>query len=270
MKLSRENIVFIALALAGSAFFVVGLIGRAGYDISFIPFADKFFPSTAYVDPCEQHPCYGSDNLKRDFPPGHDPNDLPESMKDLMKQYSSASEGSMQAKGEGEYTVRKIVSHYPHTDTNSETTLIVYENGSTGHTKEILCLFPPDFQLDDNLSTPKLEEMAIPLNARKVIALRKSGKSDDAIFQMMYEQDAKFQAGVDRVRAANPNMTEFEKLKFPEAMLNIYAGLDNYGNLKEDAKVPTPSLTGIETVRVLRQEQEYAFGETGYLCKKVR
>ena len=45
------------------------------------------------------------------------------------------------------YVVKSIQSHYPHGDQNSQTTLIVYLNGNSGHTKEILCAFPPSLQL---------------------------------------------------------------------------------------------------------------------------
>ncbi len=45
------------------------------------------------------------------------------------------------------YTVKSIESHYPHGDKNSETTIIVFLKGDTGHTKEILCAFPPSIKL---------------------------------------------------------------------------------------------------------------------------
>ena len=45
------------------------------------------------------------------------------------------------------YTVKSIQSHYPQGDNNSETTLIVYLKGNSGHTKEVLCAFPPTLKL---------------------------------------------------------------------------------------------------------------------------
>lgn len=51
------------------------------------------------------------------------------------------------------FTVKAIQSHYPHSDDNSQTTLIIYDSGNTGFVRKILCLFPPDFQLDGGLSS---------------------------------------------------------------------------------------------------------------------
>jgi hypothetical protein len=42
------------------------------------------------------------------------------------------------------YVVKKIKSHHLVTDEDSETTLIVYENGNSGHVKKILCRFAED------------------------------------------------------------------------------------------------------------------------------
>ncbi|MCK9360902.1 hypothetical protein M0Q28_01600 [Patescibacteria group bacterium] len=52
-----------------------------------------------------------------------------------------------------EYIVRSISSHYEHLNDNSETTLIVYESGDSGNVKQVLCLFPPDFHLDNNVTS---------------------------------------------------------------------------------------------------------------------
>ncbi len=46
------------------------------------------------------------------------------------------------------FFVHSVSSHYPHPGKNSETTLRVFVSGNTGHVKEILCLFPPEFQLN--------------------------------------------------------------------------------------------------------------------------
>ena len=76
--------------------------------------------------------------------------------------------GSYSARGKV-YTVRKIDSHYPDPDQNTQTTLIVYKNGSSGHTEEILCLFPPGFLLIDVSSWP-----TIPVsNKRRWIGINK-------------------------------------------------------------------------------------------------
>jgi len=45
------------------------------------------------------------------------------------------------------YAVRSVQSYYPHENENTQVTLIVYEKGESGHVKEVLCLFPPGFQL---------------------------------------------------------------------------------------------------------------------------
>lgn len=51
------------------------------------------------------------------------------------------------------YTVKSITSHYPRGDNNSQTTIIVYLKGNSGHTKEILCAFPPDVILEGSNET---------------------------------------------------------------------------------------------------------------------
>ena len=48
------------------------------------------------------------------------------------------------------YMVKSIQSHYPQGEQNSETTLIVYLKGNSGHTKKILCAFPPSLRLVGN------------------------------------------------------------------------------------------------------------------------
>ena len=52
----------------------------------------------------------------------------------------------------GIYSVRRVQSHYPQDDENSQTSLIVYLSGASGHVSEILCLFPPSFRLRRNAS----------------------------------------------------------------------------------------------------------------------
>ncbi len=42
------------------------------------------------------------------------------------------------------YTVASIKSHEPQAGDNSETTLMIFINGQSGHVKELVCLFPPD------------------------------------------------------------------------------------------------------------------------------
>ena len=55
-----------------------------------------------------------------------------------------------------EYYVRSISSHYEHPNDNSETSLVVYESGQSGNVKNILCLFPPDFHLDNGARSSTL------------------------------------------------------------------------------------------------------------------
>ena len=46
------------------------------------------------------------------------------------------------------YSVASIISHEPKAGDNSETTLMIFINGQSGHVKELVCLFPPDVFLD--------------------------------------------------------------------------------------------------------------------------
>ena len=47
------------------------------------------------------------------------------------------------------YTVHSVQSHYPHKNANSQTTLVVYMKGETGHVMEVECGFPPGFRLTE-------------------------------------------------------------------------------------------------------------------------
>ena len=51
------------------------------------------------------------------------------------------------------YSVKTIQSHYPQQNGNSQTTVIVYLSGESGHVKEILCHFPPDVILQSSPET---------------------------------------------------------------------------------------------------------------------
>ncbi|MEE8236237.1 MAG: hypothetical protein V3R53_05530, partial [Gammaproteobacteria bacterium] len=42
------------------------------------------------------------------------------------------------------YSVASIISHEPKAGDNSETTLMIFINGQSGHVKELVCLLPPD------------------------------------------------------------------------------------------------------------------------------
>lgn len=44
------------------------------------------------------------------------------------------------------------------------------------------------------------------------------------MFQQLLSSDPEFKAKVDRVQQANPNMSDFERMKFPSAMLDIHLG----------------------------------------------
>ena len=46
------------------------------------------------------------------------------------------------------YRVASIKSHDPRPGDNSETTLMIFINGQSGHVKELVCLFPPDVILE--------------------------------------------------------------------------------------------------------------------------
>lgn len=61
------------------------------------------------------------------------------------------------------------------------------------------------------------------------------GKTDDsAIFTQLLQSDPEFKAKVERVQTANPNMTPFEKMKFPSAMIDIHLGKRPRTNSKLD------------------------------------
>ncbi len=46
------------------------------------------------------------------------------------------------------YTVQSIKSHSPQKDANSQTHIVVYMEGDSGHVKEIFCEFPPSLKLE--------------------------------------------------------------------------------------------------------------------------
>lgn len=46
------------------------------------------------------------------------------------------------------YTVQSIKSHVPQKNANSQTHIVVYLEGDSGHVKEIFCEFPPDLKLE--------------------------------------------------------------------------------------------------------------------------
>lgn len=53
----------------------------------------------------------------------------------------------------------------------------------------------------------------------------RSQTSDSAIFNNLIGSDPKFKEGVDRVQSMNPDMSGFEKVKFPSAMIDLYYGI---------------------------------------------
>ena len=44
----------------------------------------------------------------------------------------------------GVHQVKSIQSHYPKENSNSETIIVVFIKGNSGHVKEVLCQFAPD------------------------------------------------------------------------------------------------------------------------------
>lgn len=187
--------------------------------------------------------------------------------------------------GKDVFTVRKITSHYPHRDTNSETTLIVYENGDTGHTKEVLCLFPPDFQLDGDLSTPKLDEMEIPVSIRQArdLFFGRCNENHSCVYQAMASENPTqlLRARTivqQKVEESNNNETwalayqlsdEAQQSDFLDkwSLQLVYKGFDD--TVYSEEKAVVPELSGVTKVRVGEAAQEYMYGKTGYLCDKV-
>jgi hypothetical protein len=47
------------------------------------------------------------------------------------------------------YMVHSVKSHYSHDNANSQTDIVVYVKGNSGHVMEVFCAFPPDFRLTD-------------------------------------------------------------------------------------------------------------------------
>ena len=47
------------------------------------------------------------------------------------------------------YFVKAIKSHHPYALQNSQTTLILYNKGRSGHVKEVLCQFPPNTDISN-------------------------------------------------------------------------------------------------------------------------
>ena len=74
------------------------------------------------------------------------------------------------------YTVKAIESHYHHENQNSETSLIVYEKGNSGHVKEIFCRFPPGFKLSGSNETgwSGIEKVRVGKEAEKYLFGRQS------------------------------------------------------------------------------------------------
>ncbi len=185
----------------------------------------------------------------------------------------------------GTFTVRTISSHYPHGDENSETTLIVYENGESGHTKEVLCMFPPDFQLDGNLTTMKLDEMGIPpLIKRGREVFKKCGEDYTCTYKTLEKENPKIAEATVWLKAnlEDENNDETFALYYrnqalfgkEQAVLQkgvielLYRGIEDA--VYNGETVPVPELTGIKKVRVGKAAKEYSYsGTIGYLCEKV-
>lgn len=183
----------------------------------------------------------------------------------------------------GVYSVRAIQNHYPHGNENSETTLIVYESGESGHTKEILCMFPPDFQLDGNLSTPKLDEMKIPPKiqvARKLFfgacnedySCTYNGLTEEEPdllrARSLIEQKALDEDNDDTAFMIYRGSDESQRHDFLDkwSLQLVYRDFDD--SFYNGEETSAPELTGVNKVRVVGVGKEYATS-TGYLCEKV-
>lgn len=62
----------------------------------------------------------------------------------------------------------------------------------------------------------------------------RQGSNDEGVFNYLYEQDASFKTAAESVLTKNPDMTNFEKVKFPSTMLDIY-----YGSKRKNALLPS-------------------------------
>lgn len=189
--------------------------------------------------------------------------------------------------GKDVYTVRKISSHYPHGDGNSETTLIVYEQGISGHTKELLCMFPPDFRLDGDLSTSKLEAMKIPPKSKRALDLysNQCGKNHSCVYDKIVSDDPNLLKAREFLikDLSNTDNRDISALAYRNTDLHGQKELLDRWTLElaynkgksldygyKGDPLETPDLTGISKVRVGKAAKEYSYsGTIGYLCEKV-
>jgi len=85
-----------------------------------------------------------------------------------------------------------------------------------------------------------------------IIKLR-SGTNDDSVFNYAYKQDASFKSAVDRIKTANPDMSDLEKAKFSTAILNRHY----LGSWNPD-KTPQQPLTTQAAQSAIESSQETA------------
>lgn len=95
----------------------------------------------------------------------------------------------------------------------------------------------------------------------EVLTLRQSA-TDDAVLNYLYAQDAGFKATVDRVRERNPSMSEFEKVKFPSAILDIH-----YGPKSPRKPVQNPMTTQMVAVAAETPKEKSIVGFGGNILK---
>lgn len=85
-----------------------------------------------------------------------------------------------------------------------------------------------------------------------VLRLRKQA-GDSAVFNNLLQSDPKFKEGADRVQSLNPNMSGFERAKFPTAMIDLYYGIEGG---KPDPETSTMAINATRNAPVDEQTEE--------------
>ncbi len=178
------------------------------------------------------------------------------------------------------YTVADIEEHfpngydyYPDKLSYSDTILNVYRNGNQGETIEIICHFPPEVQLENNLSTPTLNEMRIPAKVRRVRDLFE--QSEDLAYETMLEEDPDFTRTVQSLNnydGDDINVRWNLRNNFKHtALTTLYTDYATYSSLEYTGPMESiPPLTGIRKIKLVGEGDRDSYsGARNYYCEKI-